>query len=103
MLPTTTPKMFLPPFSIEIHDVEIPSYLSSRTDSMLAPFSLITRALPWTRWHQEPLETDVVEYGNRGLPSVIPGGSPFSYCDTSRPTDLFDISSITLWPQPLYM
>lgn len=70
---------------------------------MLVPFSLITRALPWTKWYQEPLETNLVEYGNRGLPSVIPGGSPFSYCDASRPTDLFDISSITLWPQPLYM
>ncbi|KAG4410796.1 hypothetical protein IFR04_016072 [Cadophora malorum] len=70
---------------------------------MLAPFSLITRALPRTKWHQEPLDTEVVEHGDRGLPSVIPGGSPFSYCNVSQGTDLFNISSITLWPQPLYI
>lgn len=70
---------------------------------MLAPFSLITRALPRTKWPQEPLDTEVVEHGDRGLPSIIPGGSPFSYCNVSQGTDLFNVSSITLWPQPLYM
>lgn len=49
---------------------------------------------------QQSLDSGTTELENLG---VIPGGSPFSYCDVSRPTDLFNISSITLWPQPLHM
>ncbi|KAG4429677.1 hypothetical protein IFR05_014848, partial [Cadophora sp. M221] len=68
--------------------------------------SLITRALPWelSASTQKSLDYGKVEFGNQGgLSTVIPGGSPFSYCDVSRPTDLFNISSITLWPQSLHI
>ncbi|KAI1758496.1 hypothetical protein GGR53DRAFT_524621 [Hypoxylon sp. FL1150] len=35
--------------------------------------------------------------------SEIPGGSPFSLCEVSRPTDLFDIASVELDGQPVYI
>ncbi|KAK0115002.1 hypothetical protein ONS96_013475 [Cadophora gregata f. sp. sojae] len=70
---------------------------------MIAPLSMITQALPFTTWTQEPLSREIVSYGDQGLPTVIPGESPFSFCDESRPTDLLSITSISLWPQPLYI
>ncbi|KAI1775060.1 hypothetical protein F4818DRAFT_441884 [Hypoxylon cercidicola] len=33
----------------------------------------------------------------------IPGGTPFSFCQESRPTDLFDIASVELTQQPVYI
>ncbi|KAI2629984.1 hypothetical protein GGR54DRAFT_587226 [Hypoxylon sp. NC1633] len=33
----------------------------------------------------------------------IPGGSPFSFCDVSRSTDLFNITSVELTRQPVYI
>lgn len=33
----------------------------------------------------------------------LPGGSPLSLCSVSRPTDLFQISSVELTKQPLYL
>ena len=33
----------------------------------------------------------------------LPGGSPFSLCPLSRPTDLFDIKAVELSKQPIYM
>ncbi|KAI0191646.1 hypothetical protein F4808DRAFT_443680 [Astrocystis sublimbata] len=33
----------------------------------------------------------------------LPGGSPFSLCDVSRPTDLFQIDSIEVTKQPVYI
>lgn len=33
----------------------------------------------------------------------LPGGTPFSLCPASRPSDLLRISSVELTPQPLYM
>ena len=33
----------------------------------------------------------------------IPGGSPLRYCSESRPTDLYSIERIELFPQPLYI
>ncbi|KAH8165903.1 hypothetical protein CIB48_g2344 [Xylaria polymorpha] len=33
----------------------------------------------------------------------LPGGSPFSLCDVSQPTDLFQVASIELTKQPIYI
>ncbi|KAI4866794.1 hypothetical protein F4820DRAFT_446670 [Hypoxylon rubiginosum] len=33
----------------------------------------------------------------------IPGGTPFSFCEASRPTDLFEITSVELTQQPVYI
>lgn len=33
----------------------------------------------------------------------LPGGTPFSLCPVSRPTDLFDIKYVELSKQPVYM
>ncbi|KAI1461187.1 hypothetical protein F4805DRAFT_415008 [Annulohypoxylon moriforme] len=44
-----------------------------------------------------------------GLPEApsplkpIPGGSPFSFCEVSRSTDLFQISSVEISQQPVYI
>ncbi|KAI5863771.1 hypothetical protein GGS23DRAFT_513425 [Durotheca rogersii] len=37
------------------------------------------------------------------LKADIPGGSPFSFCEVSRSTDLFDITSVELTKQPVYI
>ncbi|KAI1371191.1 hypothetical protein F4677DRAFT_436223 [Hypoxylon crocopeplum] len=37
------------------------------------------------------------------LKAEIPGGTPFSFCEVSRPTDLFDITSVELTQQPVYI
>jgi hypothetical protein len=37
------------------------------------------------------------------LPATIPGNHPFSFCNQSRPTDLYNISRIDFNPQPLYL
>ncbi|KAI0521842.1 hypothetical protein F5B22DRAFT_643428 [Xylaria bambusicola] len=44
-------------------------------------------------------------HGNHHLFSrpELPGGSPFSLCDVSQPTDLFQIDSIELSKQPVYI
>jgi len=42
----------------------------------------------------------------RFLPAMLPelpGGSPFSLCAESRPTDLFEIYTVILDTQPLHM
>ena len=33
----------------------------------------------------------------------LPGGTPMSLCNESSPTDLFNVSSVQLSKQPLYM
>lgn len=33
----------------------------------------------------------------------LPGGSPLSLCEVSRPTDLFNITSVEVTKQPIYM
>ncbi|KAI0884649.1 uncharacterized protein GGS22DRAFT_164033 [Annulohypoxylon maeteangense] len=54
---------------------------------------------------QRPL-TSVLSDGLSGAPSpskIIPGGSPFSFCEVSRSTDLFQISSVELSEQPIHI
>ena len=37
------------------------------------------------------------------LDADIPGGSPLGFCDVSGSTDLFQISSVEITKQPVYM
>ncbi|OIW25809.1 hypothetical protein CONLIGDRAFT_684347 [Coniochaeta ligniaria NRRL 30616] len=38
-----------------------------------------------------------------GIGAAIPGGSPFSLCAVSRPTDLLNITYMELFPQPVWL
>lgn len=62
------------------------------------------RALSFSPALQKPLGSGLKLSGTP-LPSQaeIPGGSPFSFCEVSRSTDLFNISSVELTRQPVYM
>ncbi|KAI6091244.1 hypothetical protein F4821DRAFT_198843 [Hypoxylon rubiginosum] len=62
------------------------------------------RALSFSPALQKPLGSGLKLSGTP-LPSQaeIPGGSPFSFCEVSRSTDLFNISSVELTRQPVYI
>ena len=36
-------------------------------------------------------------------PTSLPGGSPLTFCNDSRATDLFSVHQIELYPNPLHM
>lgn len=61
-----------------------------------------TAALSLTPALQKPLTNGILQDSfSRG--ADLPGGSPFSLCQASQPTDLFDIQSVELTKQPVYM
>jgi hypothetical protein len=46
---------------------------------------------------------DTLSWQHQGLLPVIEGGSPFSFCEQSRSTDLYNISMMHLNPQPVHL
>jgi len=50
--------------------------------------------------HHNDVSTSTSRLAER---SELPGGTPISHCKESSPTDLFNVSSVELTKQPLYM
>ncbi|TGJ88662.1 hypothetical protein E0Z10_g9 [Xylaria hypoxylon] len=61
-----------------------------------------TMALSLLPASQKPIGS-AVSKDSFSLRGDLPGGSPFSLCDVSRPTDLFNIRSIELTRQPVHI
>ena len=60
------------------------------------------RALSLSSEVQKPIGS-ILNDGSLHLKAELPGDSPFSLCEVSRPTDLFEIKSVQLSKQPIYM
>ncbi|KAI2473471.1 hypothetical protein F4781DRAFT_380433 [Annulohypoxylon bovei var. microspora] len=66
----------------------------------------VVRSLSILPGFQKPLTSESSSGLSEIPPSLkvsIPGGSPFSFCEVSRPTDLFSITSVELTEQPVYI
>ncbi|KAH9904473.1 hypothetical protein F4778DRAFT_732605 [Xylariomycetidae sp. FL2044] len=70
-------------------------------------FHDILRALPvtWDFSSQKPLTSSGLSDASPALLPYpeLPGGSPFSLCEVSRPTDLFNITSVEITKRPVYI
>jgi hypothetical protein len=73
---------------------------------------IAARALSMPPWLQQKslsgggLPSSGLSSDTTALPFMadeVPGGTPLSFCEVSRSTDLFDITSVELTKQPLYM
>ncbi|KAF2498111.1 hypothetical protein BU16DRAFT_559820 [Lophium mytilinum] len=76
--------------------------------SLTIPLLFAARSVSWGFTSGDSLArqhvlSDEALVADHALPDVIPGGSPFSYCNQSRQTDLYNISMINFNPQPLYL
>jgi hypothetical protein len=65
-------------------------------------FKDAVKALSWSPFLQKILGNEASVSNSFGA-TELPGGSPFSLCEVSRPTDLFEITSVELTQQPVYM
>ncbi|OIW28742.1 hypothetical protein CONLIGDRAFT_715213 [Coniochaeta ligniaria NRRL 30616] len=66
-------------------------------------FEGLVRAMSWVSALQQTLSSgasNALPSTPRPLRAEIPGGSPLSFCDVSRPTDLFNITMVQLSQQP---
>ncbi|KAF2429972.1 hypothetical protein EJ08DRAFT_734484 [Tothia fuscella] len=49
------------------------------------------------------LQQPLLDLSTSRILTSVPGETPFKLCPATQPTDLYNISSITLYPQPLYI
>ena len=70
---------------------------------MVRILDTITRVFSWSTAFQISTRPRQHDLSTFSLHEKIPGGSPLAYCNESRPTDLYQIDHIELYPNPLHM